>query len=137
MEIINKAEKLLDECAEFTLASVTEAGYPRICVLSKTKSEGIRKLWCATGLTGTKTKQFQANPKAGACFWKGGNSVTLTGKVEVKTDRETREAMWIDWFKDHFPGGIDDPTYCVLEFTSEDATLWIDGEFVTVGSDAL
>lgn len=132
MEIVKKAEKLLLDCGEFTLASISETGYPRICVLSKIKSDGLKKVWCATGLSGTKVRHFAANPRAGVCFWRDGDSVTLLGEVAVKTDRETREEMWLDWFQNHFPGGVDDPEYCVLEFTAQEATLWIGGEFVTV-----
>jgi general stress protein 26 len=43
--------------------------------------------------------------------------------------------MWLDWFIEHFPGGMDDPNYCILEFTAAEATLWIDREFVTLEVD--
>lgn len=33
----------------------------------------------------------------------------------------------------HFPGGVEDPEYCVLTFTSESSTYWIDNEFVKDG----
>ena len=132
MEIVRKAAELLDKCEEFTLASMNEEGFPRICVLSKTKSDGIKKAWCSTGLSGTKAKHFSANPKASVCFWKDGDSVSLIGNVTVRTDRAAREEMWQDWFVHHFPGGIDDPNYCVLEFTAHEATIWINREFVTV-----
>ena len=136
MEILRKATELMSDCNEITLASVNENGYPRICVLSKIKSEGIKKLYVATGMNGTKTRHFQANPKASACIWKGEDSITLVGAVKVTQERAVREEMWRDWFIAHFPGGVDDPDYCVLEFTAEEATLWIDREFVTVkGAD--
>jgi len=135
LEILNKAADLLNDCTEITLASVNENGYPRICVLEKIKSDGIKKIWCSTGLEGTKTKHFNANPKASVCFWKGGDSVTLIGKVTVRTDRQIREEMWLDWFIEHLPGGIDDPNYCILEFSAEEATLYINGEFVTLDVD--
>lgn len=137
MSIVQKSAELLDQCTEITLASVSEAGYPRICVLSKTKANGIKTIWCSTGLSGTKTGHFQKNPKASICFWKDGNSVTLMGKVSVKTDKRIREEMWLDWFIDHFPGGVDDPEYCILEFSTEEATLWIDGDFQTLDSSVL
>jgi len=137
MEIIRKAAELMNCCGEVTLASVNDNGYPRICVLSKIKSEGIKKVYVATGMTGTKTKHFQVNPKAGLCVWKDGDSITLIGTVKVTQERAILEKMWLDWFIEHFPGGIDDPNYCILEFTAEEATLWINGEFVTVGGDGL
>lgn len=121
----------MNACAEITLASVNENGYPRICVLSKIKSEGVRKVYVATGTSSVKTMHFQENPRAGVCVWKDGNSITLVGKATMTRDRDILEEMWLDWFIEHFPGGIDDPNYCVLEFETEEATLWIDGEFVT------
>ena len=136
MEIIRKAADLMDSCNEFTLASVNENGYPRICVLSKTKSQGIKKVYASTGMAGTKVKHFKSNPKASICAWKGGNSITLIGTVNVTQERAVLEEMWLDWFVEHYQG-IDDPNYCILEFITEEATLWIDGEFITVGGDKL
>lgn len=135
MNITEKASSLLAGCTEVTLASVNENGYPRICVLSKTKTEGIKKVYVATGTRSIKTGHFLENPKASVCVWKDGNSITLIGRVNVKQDRVIREEMWFDWFIEHFPGGIDDPDYCILEFETIEATLWIDGEFVTIGED--
>lgn len=116
MEIISKASALIDKCEEVILASVSEDGHPRPCVLSKIKTDGIRKIWVTTGLKGAKTRHFLQNPKAGLCFFQNGNSVTLVGKVSVRTDAAIKAEKWLDWFIDHFPGGVDDPNYCVLEF---------------------
>lgn len=137
MEIIEKANALMAGCDAVTLASVNENGYPRICVLSKIKSDGIKKVFFATGMAGTKTRHFQSNTKASVCAWKDGDSITLIGTVKVTQERSVLEEMWLSWFIEHFPGGVDDPNYCVLEFTANEATLWIDGEFVTVGGDDL
>lgn len=137
MKIIEKAAELLNGCAEFVLTSINEDGYPRASVVSNVQSDGVKKAWCATGLSSKKTKNFMKNPKASLCFWQNGNSVSLVGTVAVKTDTQTKEALWQDWFVEHFPGGATDPDYCVLEFSAKEATLWIDGEFVTVEGDAL
>lgn len=132
MEITQKAAVLLDRCDNITLASVNENGYPRICVLQKVMSQGIQKVCVTTGMNGTKVKHFIANPKASVCAWKDGNSITLIGTVHVTQDHALLEKYWQEDFIEFFPGGIDDPNYCVLEFISEEATLWIDGEFVTI-----
>ena len=137
MEIIKKAAELLEKCEDITLASINENGYPRVCVLSKIKSVGINKFWVATGTVSEKVKHFKENPKASACFYNGGDSVTLIGKITIKQDPAIKTEMWLDWFINHFPGGIDDPNYCILEFESEEATLWIDREFVTVKGEQL
>ena len=137
MDITVKAAALLDKCGDVVLSSVSENGFPSPCVLAKIKSEGIHKLWFSTGLKGTITIHFLKNPKAGVCFYSGGDGVTLTGKVTVRTDAATRAALWVDWFINHFPGGVDDPNYCVLEFEAEEATFWIDHEFLTLKGDQL
>ena len=137
MEIIAKAIEMLAKSNEITLASINENGYPRICVLSKIKSEGIKKFWVATGLSYTKVSHFKANSKASACFYSGGNSVTLVGKVSVSQDYSVKAEMWLDWFINHFSGGIDDPNYCILEFVTEEATLWVDNEFITLKDELI
>lgn len=80
MEIVAKASEMLKKSSEITLASINENGYPRVCVLSKTKSEGIKKFWVSTGVSSTKVRHFMENPKASACFYNDGNSVTLRGE---------------------------------------------------------
>ncbi len=137
MEIVLKAAEMLVKNSEVTLASVNENGYPRVCVLSKIKSEGIRKFWVATGLSSVKVRHFLENSKAGACFYHCGNSVTLVGRVSVIQDRVVKAEMWLDWFINHFSGGIDDPNYCILEFETEEATLWIDNEFITLRGEQI
>lgn len=137
MNIVNKAADMLKKCGEITLASVSEEGYPRICVVSKIKSEGIKKLWVSTGLSSVKVRHFQQNDKASVCFSSNGNSVTLVGKVSVIQDPAVKAEMWLDWFINHYTGGIEDPNYCILQFEAEEATLWIDSEFVTVKGDQL
>lgn len=137
MEIVKKASEMLEKCNEIILASVSENGYPRACVISRIKSEGIRKIWAATGLSSVKVRHFKACPKASACFYRNGNSVTLVGKVSVIQDPAIKAEMWIDWFIEHFPGGIDDPNYCILEFEADEATLWIDKEFINLRREQL
>lgn len=137
MNIVTKAAEMLAHSEEIMLASVNENGYPRICVLSKTKSEGIKKMWVSTGLCSTKVKHFTENPKASVCFYNQGNSVTLVGKVTVRVDQAIRTEMWQDWFINHYPGGKEDPNYCILEFEAEEATLWVDREFVTLKGEQL
>ena len=48
------------------------------------------------------SKEFPANPKAGLCFQEKGNSVVLTGEVEIIEDAATKQEMWQEWFSAHF-----------------------------------
>ena len=73
-------------------------------------------------------KFFKRNSRASVCYLEGGNNITLTGDIEILTTRELKEQLWRDWFINHYPGGITDPNYCILEFTTKEAILWIDNQ---------
>ena len=47
-----------------------------------------------------------------------------------RADEAEKKALWQDWFIEHFPGGVNDPTYCILKFTAKRATYWLDFQFV-------
>ena len=83
-----KAKALLQQCEVVTLTSINKEGYPRPVPLSKIKTEGLTTIWFATGNSSAKTKDFRSNPKAGICFHKEGNSVAMTGEVEVVSDTD-------------------------------------------------
>ena len=129
-ELKRKAELLLEQCESVILASVDENRFPRPVPMSNVKADEISTIWFATGTYSDKTKHFLENPKAGVCFQKEINSVVLTGDIEIVTDEAEKKALWQDWFIQHFPGGVDDPTYCVLKFTSKRVTYWLDFQFV-------
>ena len=76
--------------------------------MSNIKSEGATTMWLAKPAK-TVLKQGAANPKAGLCFQEEGNSVVLTGKVEIKASSSQ---------------------LCITEIQGHHATIWIDGHFV-------
>lgn len=86
-----KAAELLQRCEVVTLASVNKEGYPRPVPMSKILAEGIATIWMSTGADSLKTIDFLSNPKAGLCFQDKGDSVALTGKVEVVTDEKMKQ----------------------------------------------
>ena len=128
--IKEKAEAMLQRSKVVILTSVNKEGYPRPVPISKIKSEGLSAIWMATGLNSEKTKDFLANPKAGLCFQEQGNSVALTGEVEIITDNALKKELWLDWFIQHFTEGPTDPNYVLVKFTPKHATYWIDGKFI-------
>ena len=135
--LIKKAENLLSQCKVCTVASVSEKGYPRICVLMPLKTTGIKEFWFSTGTSGTKVRHFKSNEKAGVTFYNGGDSVTLTGEMEIVENKTVKDELWNLWnefLERHFPnGGKDDPEYCIIHFTANETTVYIDGEFKTFG----
>ncbi len=125
-----KAAEMLQKCETVVLASINKEGYPRPVPMSKIAAKDCTVIWMSTGADSLKTADFRANPKAGICFEEQGNSVALTGEVEVVTDEKQKSALWQDWFINHFPGGPTDPNYVLLKFTAHHATFWIDGTFI-------
>lgn len=128
--LIEKAAEILARCETVVITSINQEGYPRPVPMSNVKSEGATTVWLATGKDSLKTKEFTVNPKAGLCFQEKGNSVALTGEVEIIEDEATKQEMWQDWFIAHFSKGPTDPNYVLLKFKGRHATIWIDGNFV-------
>lgn len=132
MELLcRNAAEMLSCCTEITVASVNGEGYPRVCVVSPIKSEGYSVVYFSTGTDSEKVRQFRKNPKAGICYCLGGNSQTLTGRVEIIEDPQIKRALWQAWMNRYFSGGPEDPNYCIVKFIGETATLWYGGEFKT------
>ena len=50
----------------------------------------------------------------------------LKGKMEVLTDRETKQMIWKKGDTVFYKGGVDDPDYCVLKFTAESGRYYRD-----------
>lgn len=133
--LIVMAEELLKKCNVCSVASVSEEGYPRICMLAQLKADGIKSLWFSTGASGTKVRHFKSNQKAGVTFYEGGDSVTLTGTMEIVADKKEKNELWekfSDFLSNHFSGGADDPEYAVIKFDAKEATIYVSGEFDTV-----
>lgn len=129
--IEEQAAALLERCDIISLASVNEEGFPRICTMSKAGGEGMGRIYFATGTSSRKTAHFISNPKAGVSYGDEKDSVTLTGTIKIVEDETLKRSLWKDWYIEHFPGGPEDPEYCVLRFDAREATIYIGGEFVT------
>ncbi|HYE81733.1 MAG TPA: pyridoxamine 5'-phosphate oxidase family protein [Clostridia bacterium] len=128
-ELITKAGAIMEEAETAVIALIDEAGFPRASTISSLKTEGINHAWFATSLNSGKAKCIRLNNKACLCYCDGSNNVTLTGTVEILTEPEIKKEMWLDWFVNHFPGGVTDPNYCVLKFSADGSVLWIDSQY--------
>ena len=125
-----------------TLSLLDHEGYPTTSTLSIAKADGIRQLTFGVSLSSNKGQRAKANNRASVCIfddnYEGGSyyNITLVGDVEVVTDAETKKETWYPGLEEHFPnGGLDDPNYCVLKFTTKRYNLWVDmNEEETTGS---
>jgi general stress protein 26 len=128
-ELIKKAEDFIAKTETNIIASIDENGYPRAAAMSSIKVEGINTVWFSTCTDSHKVQNFKRNPKASVCYCNENNNVTLIGDISIIEDRKITTELWVDWFINHFPLGIEDPNYCVFKFETKYMQAYIDDEF--------
>ena len=102
---------------------------PSLAVV-KIRAEKPFTIWFATGTSSDKTAHLRRNPRAGISFFDRGDSVALTGTAEVIEYPAVKNIMWQEWFIKHFPGGVDDPEYCLVRFQARKGVFYIEDNFV-------
>lgn len=107
-----------------SLALIGDDGYPTITTISISKSDGIKWLTFCTG-TGAKSGIINNCNKASVCINAEDYHIALVGRIEQTTDPDVKKEMWYDGLKNHF-SGYEDPNYCVLKFTTERYSLFVD-----------
>jgi len=148
-KVIAKAEEIIrSKTAEVnmgvgvTLSLLDHEGYPTTSTLSISKADGIRQIIFAGQLDSNKAKRAKEDGRASICIFDDNYedgayyNITLVGDIEVATDIATKKATWYQGLEEYFPnGGVDDPNYCVLKFTTKRYNLWVDiEEEATIGS---
>lgn len=112
------------------IASVNEQGFPVIrAMLAPRKIDG-NEIYFSTNTSSNKVKQFLANNKACIYFYKRGKikyqGISLTGEMEVCTDRATKDEIWRFGDRLFYKQGVTDPDYCVLKFKGVTAEYYCD-----------
>ena len=113
------------------LSSVDEAGYPNVkAMLKPRRMDGLRQFYFSTNTSSLRVKQYRNDPRACIYFYHKGlvryTGVMLKGRMEVLTDRETKEMIWRRGDTLFYKGGVTDPDYCVLRFTAQSGRYYRD-----------
>lgn len=111
------------------ISSVDQDGFPWTkAMLKPRKREGIKTFYFTTNTFSIRVAQYKANPKASIyfCDAEGFKAVMLRGTMEVLTDTVSKEMIWRDGDEQYYPGGVTDPNYCVLKFTTTDGRFYSD-----------
>ena len=113
------------------IGSVDGDGFPNVkAMLKPRKRVGLREFYFSTNTSSMRVKQYLCDPNACVYFYRKGLiryvGVMLRGKMEVLTDRETKEMIWKKGDTVFYNGGVDDPDYCVLKFTAESGRYYRD-----------
>ena len=111
------------------LAYIDEAGKPVVCRFYCVWHKGIGHHIMSTG---TVHKHSQCLMRGGdACLYFGDESncanVSLSGRAYVRQDHGLKALLWFEGDEHFFPLGVDDPTYCVIEFEAEALRYYYEG----------
>ena len=128
--IIKKVNDIMKDCGECTLAIINQDGSPHAATRSFCRPANILGGYISSNTSGNLVQSVLKNSAASMCIRQGNNNITLDGTLHVVQDREKKNEMWLDWFINHYKGGMDDPEYSVIEFRTQSVSLWIDGQVV-------
>ena len=96
-------------------------------VITAAKADGIREITFCSGVDSNWAKRAERDNRAAVCFESDSYGITLRGRLEVLTDAKSKHENWYAGLENHF-ANADDPSYCVLRFTTEVYKLFIDWE---------
>ena len=140
-KIKNEIRALRDSSSVAYVGSVNGGGFPQIKGMLVFEHDDLRVQYFSTNLSSKRAAQFRENPKACVYYcddtkdkYKG---ALFTGTIEVCTDHETKAMLWRDGCEIYYPGGIDDPDYCVYKFTAETVNYYYGLSNVTASIDEL
>ena len=113
---------IIDKAGTSYIAYIDADGYPVTKAMLKPRErDGIKTFMFSTNTSSNKVACFRKNPKASLYFvdrrfFRG---VSLTGRMEILEDAESKERIWREGDTMYYSGGVADPDYCVLRFTAE------------------
>ncbi|MCD9021935.1 pyridoxamine 5'-phosphate oxidase family protein [Cohnella silvisoli] len=121
MNLITRSHiiSLVEDVRTIVVSSVDDNGYPNSKQMFKREHEGLNKFWFSTNTSSLRTQQFMKNPKASLYCVGRNNGLMLIGEMKVCLDRESKEMLWSERDEKYYPLGVNDPDYCVFEFTSK------------------
>jgi len=128
VKMFEKANEILKKSANVFLGVIDENGYPVVMSMSLINPENISEIFLSTTLDSNKSKSLQNNNKASICYNTSSDNITLVGEAEILTDQESKSKCWQNWFIEVYQGGETDPNYCIIKFTTQRASLYIDDE---------
>ena len=115
-----KALKLLSGAKTVFLATNGSHGHPNLRAMVPVKTEGVNTLWFSTSRGSSKVDELAHSDKAVVYGYSPRNmsEFRLWGSVEVLDDAGSRELIWAEALREHFPEGVNDPNLLVLRFSA-------------------
>jgi general stress protein 26 len=120
-------EKMIERTGVSIISSVDEFGFPNTkAMLPPRKREGLKTFYFTTNTSSLRVRQYQSNKKSCIYFFdkRFFRGVMLIGKMELLTDKKTKEMIWRDGDTMYYPLGVTDPDYCVLKFSADKMRIY-------------
>ena len=119
-------QSLIDRSLFADLGYIDEDGHPAIRRVFCAWHKGIGGHLISTNTSSGHVRLLGEHPKA--CLYFADSEtfegVCLTGRAVPTRDRALRELLWNDGDEKYYPLGVDDPDYCVIEFTADAAEYY-------------
>lgn len=103
------------------VGSIDTEGFPNTKAMYQARiREGIKTFYLSTNTSSMRVLQYLKDNRA--CIYvydpRFIRGVMLRGTMEVLTDSTSKEKIWQEDDTRYYPGGVVDPDYCVLKFTT-------------------
>lgn len=131
-ELIKKTNDILKVSDTGYVGYIKNTGFPSVAPRSFCTAPNIIHSYISTGSKGNLATAIVNNNKMSICVHSGNDNITMIGTAHIITDMKVKKEMWVDWFINHYPQGVQDPGYCLIEFNTERLSLWVDRESVEV-----
>ena len=142
MDLLEKAEAIVNGStmhtvgesgleADWVMALTDEEGYPAASMITAARADGFQWIAFCTALGWNKPNRAIKDPRACVYLFdkESFSGISLTGKVDVVTDIETKKRMWYDALGDFFKGP-EDERLCVLMLKPERYNIFIDNQTI-------
>ena len=122
----DEIQNLINRSLFADLGFIGEDGRPAIRRVFCAWHRGIGGHLISTNTSSGHVRLLREN--GAACLYFADNEtfegVCLTGRAVPTRDKALRELLWNDGDEKYYPLGMDDPDYCVIEFTAERAEYY-------------
>lgn len=134
MEFDNAREigdRLVRECGTFTLGVLDGEGRPRLYAMQKAEGTSVKEILFITKAASEKVRLLRINGMAGAEYHREEQSISLKGRIRIIEDgKKIRRLLRDDLCRRLEARGFE--RYCVLQFVTEEYTVYHEGEQVTL-----
>jgi general stress protein 26 len=129
-EVKKSALKLISESKAAYLTTIDSDGFPITRAMFNLRNkeqfpefseffqnqENIFTIYISTNTASTKVKHLKNNPLLCVYFCDADNfqGFMLGGSVEFIDDAKSKKNIWLDWWTQYYPKGIEDPDYTLL-----------------------